>query len=62
VIGQAPGMSPTRLRCTVCGVEILLDEDTAVMLAEVEAFSAAHSSHFDTGGLEMEDAEDDEAG
>jgi hypothetical protein len=38
-------MSPTRLRCTVCGVEITLDEDTAVMLAEVEAFSAAHSSH-----------------
>jgi hypothetical protein len=53
-------MSPTRLRCTVCGVEILLDEDTSVMLAEVEAFSAAHSSHFDVGGLEMEDVPDDE--
>lgn len=44
-------MSPTRLRCTVCQVEIVLDENTAVMLAEVDAFSAAHSAHAE--GIDM---------
>lgn len=51
-------MSPTRLHCTVCGVEIVLDENTAVMLAEVEAFSAAHSTHSEVVRVDT-DVEDD---
>jgi hypothetical protein len=47
---------PTRLSCTACGVEITLDEDIAVLLAEVETFSAAHSQHPDAVEVRTESA------
>jgi hypothetical protein len=47
-------MAVPRLLCTICGVEVTLDDDTTgAMLAEVTTFCAAHNTHPDGVGVEV---------
>ena len=59
-MSHPPPMTP-RLSCPVCGVEVTLSEDPSVMVAEVEAFSAAHSNHAEGVGVDSDGEADETA-
>lgn len=54
-------MAPASLRCTICGVEVTLSEASPVIIAEVETFCAAHNTHSEGYGVEVDvEADQDE--
>jgi hypothetical protein len=60
-------MNDPRLICRICGVEVILSDDSTVRMAEVATFYAAHNSHEEGLSVEATFAEthepdDEEAG
>jgi hypothetical protein len=50
----------SRLVCRICGIEVVLSNETAVRMAEVSAFFAAHNSHEEGMGVEATFRPDDD--